>query len=442
MSYPSLCSCLIYKAFLVVLIVATPNRMFAETPKAWIDNNLDGMVSLYEHFHENPELSYQEVKTSARVAAEFSKLGISTKTKIGGHGVVGIIENGSGPTVMVRGDLDALPVVEKTGLPYASKVRAVDDAGVEVGVMHACGHDVHTTNLISVARYLATNKDEWSGTVMLVAQPAEERGTGALSMLKDGLFTKIKRPNYALGLHVDSSHATGLVVYRGGYAWANVDSVDITMRGRGGHGAAPHRCIDPIVQSAQLIVELQTIVSREVSPLEPAVVTVGSIHAGTKHNIIPDSCHLQLTVRSYSDEVRKQLQTAIARKAEAVATSHRAPKPIIKFTQGSPSVFNDESLVERVVPAFQEALGPDKVIQVDRGMGGEDFARYGRAGVPAFMFRVGSLAPKRIEAFALKGLKPPGAHSAFYYPEPRETLRAALIAMASAVLELLPKVQR
>jgi amidohydrolase len=410
----------------------------AADPREWISQNLDDLVELYKHFHRHPELSFHEEQTARRLAEELQKTGVDVTTNVGGYGVVGILKNGDGATLMLRTDLDALPVVERTGLDYASTATTKDDDGVEVGVMHACGHDIHITNLIGVARYLAAHKSAWSGTVVFIGQPAEERGAGAVAMLKDGLFTRFPRPDFAVALHADATLAAGMVSYRGGYVMANVDSVDITVRGRGGHGSFPQGTVDPIVQAAQLVLDLQTIVSREISPLEPAVVTVGSIHAGTKHNIIPDSCHLQLTIRSYSDKVREQIREAIHRKAKAVAESHRAPEPIVKYSEGTPSLYNDENLVERVVPAFQRVLGPENVTQSNRSMGGEDFSQYGRAGVPVFMYRLGSVDRQRLEDFANKGRLPPSLHSAEYYPEPRETLKTGILTMTAAVQELLP----
>lgn len=411
---------------------------FAEDPKPWLGKNLDDLQSLYRHLHANPELSFQEEKTAARVAEELRKLGLEVTTKIGRHGVVGLLKNGPGPTVMIRTDLDALPVTEATRLPYASKVGAKDKNGNDVGVMHACGHDMHITCLVGTARYLAANKEAWHGTVMFVGQPAEEIGAGASEMLKDGLFTKIRKPDFALALHVDSYMPTGKVGYRAGYILANVDSVDITMRGKGGHGAYPHTTIDPIVQAAQLVVDLQTIVSREKSPFEPAVVTVGSIRGGTKHNIIPDTCHLQLTVRSYTDKSRKQLLDAITRKANAVAAGAGAREPLIELSDATPATNNDERLVERVVPAFTRALGADNVVTVEQSMGGEDFSQYGLAGVPIFMFRLGSVSPKRIDEFARANKPLPSLHSAEYFPDPEPTIATGVTAMSAAVLELLP----
>lgn len=407
--------------------------------KQWVNEHVDEIVALYEEFHRTPEISFQEQETAARLAAQLKELGAEVSTGIGGHGVVGLLRNGDGPTVMVRTDLDALPVTENTGLPYASTATTKNENGVEVGVMHACGHDLHIANLVGVARYLASHKDQWSGTVLLLGQPAEERGAGAAAMLADGLFTRFPRPDFAIALHVDANLPTGFVGYRAGYAMANVDSVDITMRGRGGHGSFPQGCIDPIVMAASLVLDLQTIVSREVSPLEPAVVTVGTIHGGTKHNIIPDTCQLQLTVRSYSEEVRKKIREAIHRKANAIAQSHRAPEPDVKYSEGTPSLFNDERLAERMSLVFARVLGEEKVTLADRTMGGEDFSRYGLAGVPVFMFRLGSVDSARLDEFAGKGTTPPSLHSSEYYPDAADALRTGLTAMTAAVLEIVGK---
>jgi hippurate hydrolase len=421
---------------IVVCAVAWGAR--ADEPKAWVAKNLDDLQSLYRHLHANPELSFQEEETSARLAEELRKLGIDVTAKIGRHGVVGVFKNGAGPTLMIRTDLDALPVSEATGLSYASKVTAKNAAGNDVGVMHACGHDIHITCLVGTARYLAANKDLWRGTVIFIGQPAEEIGEGALAMLKDGLFTKFPRPDFALALHVDSHMPTGKVGYRAGYILANVDSVDITMRGRGGHGAYPHTTIDPIVQAAQLVINLQTIVSRENSPFDPVVITVGAIRGGTKHNVIPDSCHLQLTVRSYGDKTRKALLDAIKRKADAVAAGAGAPAPLIEFSDSTPATRNDERLVERLVPVFNRALGPDNVVPVEQSMGGEDFSQYGLAGVPIFMFRLGSVPPQRIEEFAQAKKQLPSLHSPEYFPAPESTISTGVTAMCAAVVDLLP----
>jgi hippurate hydrolase len=340
---------------------------------------------------------------------------------------------------MLRTDLDALPVTEKTGLVYASQVKFKRKDGTEVGVMHACGHDIHITNIIGVARFLTANKDRWSGTLMMIGQPAEELGDGAKQMLGDGLFKKFPKPDFAVALHVDATLETGRVGYRAGYALANVDSVNITMHGRGGHGASPHSTIDPIVMAARLVLDLQTLVSRETNPVEPSVVTVGSIHAGTKHNIIADDCTLQLTVRSYSTKVREHLIAGIKRKAFAAAASAGAPDPEVTLAEDTtPAVFNDEKLVERVTPVFRRVLGEKNVVQSEMSMGGEDFSRYGLAGVPIFMYRLGAVESKRLAGLKRGGQDPPSLHSPIFYPDAEEALVTGVTTMSAAVMELLP----
>jgi amidohydrolase len=408
----------------------------AETPREWVQSNLDSLVTLYQHLHAHPELSQREEKTSERVAQELKAIGAEVTQRVGGFGVVGLLRNGEGPTIMLRTDLDALPVTEQTGLVFSSQVKVTDDMGAEVGVMHACGHDLHMTNLIGVARYLAAHKDRWKGTAMFLGQPAEERGAGARSMLDDGLFSRFPKPAGAIAIHVEPFLPTGSVGVRGGYSLANVDSVDITIRGKGGHGAYPHRTIDPIVQAAELIMSLQTLVSREIKPIDAAVVTVGSIHGGTKHNIIGDSCHLQLTVRSYSDEVRKQLLDGIRRKANAIATAYRAPEPTIKISEGTPALWNDEALAARLTPLFKELLGAEKVIMSEPSMGGEDFSEYGRAGVPILMFSLGVVDAKRLARFKELGQEPPSLHSPIFYPDVEDSLLTGIPAMATAAIEL------
>ena len=397
------------------------------------------MLDVYKDFHSNPELSFREERTSAKLAEALKSLGIEVTTGVGQMGVVGLLKNGDGPVIMIRTDLDALPVVEATGLPFASKVIAKDPKGNDVGVMHACGHDIHITCQIGVARYLATHKESWRGTVMFVGQPAEEVGNGAQAMLKDGLFTRFPRPKYALALHVDASLPTGQVGYRAGYILANVDSVDIVMKGKGGHGAFPHTTIDPVVQAAHLIVDLQSLISRENSPFEPAVITVGSIHGGTKHNIISDSCRLQLTVRSYGPEIRERLLSGIKRKAKAAAISANAPEPIVEFSDATPATRNDEALVERVVPVFKRVLGDKNVIPAEPSMGGEDFSEYGLAGVPIFMFRLGSVNAERLAEMKKDGKTPPSLHSPFYYPDAKEAITTGVTAMTAALLDLMAK---
>ena len=424
----------------LAFIAITGSFCRAETPKAWVKENLGDVVKLYHHFHANPELSFHEKETAARLAKEWEAVGVKVTAGVGGHGVVGILENGEGPTLMLRTDLDALPVTEQTGLGYASKVKVINpDDGTETGVMHACGHDIHIANIAGVARYMAANKDKWRGTLMMIGQPAEERGAGAKAMLEDGLFEQFPKPDFAVALHVDSSHPTGTVGYLAGYALANVDSVDITCRGRGGHGAYPHTTIDPIVQAAQLVMAIQTIVAREVKPLEPAVITVGSIHGGKKHNIIADECQLQLTVRSYSDEVRKQLLEAIQRKAKGIAISMNAPEPEVKISEGTPSLFNDEDLAARAGKVLTAVVGMENVTEAEPSMGGEDFSRYGKAGVPILMYRVGAVDARRLDRFKALGTPPPSLHSPLFYPDAEATLATSLETMCSIALDLLQK---
>ncbi|MCA9161523.1 MAG: amidohydrolase [Planctomycetales bacterium] len=409
----------------------------AETPAEWARQNLDELVTLYRHFHSHPELSFHEQETARRFAEELKQVGFDVTTQVGGTGVVALLKNGPGQTLMLRTDLDALPVAEQTGLAYASQVTVKNDSGVEVGVMHACGHDVHITNLIAVGRFMASHRDQWKGTLMLIGQPAEERGAGAKAMLEDGLFEKFPKPDFAIALHVSSDMAAGNVGVRAGYSLANVDSVDITVHGKGGHGAAPDTTVDPIVQAAQLILALQTIVSREVKPIEPAVVTVGSIHGGTKHNIIGNDCHLQLTVRSYTDEVRSQILEAIRRKAKGVAIAAGAPEPTIEVSEGTPALFNSEELAGRIGKHFESLLGKDRVEQVEPSMGGEDFSRYGRAGVPILMYRLGAVDAKRLDRYKELGQTPPSLHSPLFYPDIEPALTTGITTMASAALNLL-----
>jgi hippurate hydrolase len=409
-----------------------------ETPAAWVKEHLSTLVQTYRDLHQNPELSFHEQQTAARMARQLQAIGAEVTTDLGGHGVVGLLRNGAGPTVMIRTDLDGLPVVEQTGLAYSSQVRVQNDQDQEVGVMHACAHDIHMTCWVAVAQYLAEHRDAWQGTAMFVGQPAEERGAGALAMLKAGLFERFPKPDFALALHVDAALAADKVGCRAGYALANTDSVDITVKGRGGHGAYPHTTIDPIVQAAQLVVALQTIVSREIPPTEPAVITVGSIHGGTKHNVIADQCHLQLTLRSYSDTVREKLLTSIRRKANAIAASMEAPEPVITVTDGTPALYNDDQLNARVERALRQALGDENVTTSEQSMGGEDFSQYGRAGVPIVMFRLGTIEPRRLERFKQLGQAPPSLHSAQFYPDAELTLTTGIVAMTSAVLDLMP----
>ena len=404
------------------------------------------LYDLYRHFHANPELSFQEEKSAARLAEELQGLGFAVTRRVGGHGIVGVMENGAGPTVLVRADMDALPVREQTGLAYASTAMATDDLGNSVPVMHACGHDMHMTVFVGTARRLAAMRDSWRGTLVMIGQPAEERGAGARAMLADGLFERFPRPDYNLALHVSAGLPAGHVAYVGGYALANVDSVDIAVRGVGGHGAYPHTTKDPVVLSAQIIMALQTIVSREVSPLEPAVVTVGSIHGGTKHNVIPGQVDLQLTVRSYGDETRRQVLDAIKRIAEGVARTAGLPDelmPVVRVEteEFTPATYNNPELAERVAGVFRTRLGADRVHLVKPVMGGEDFGQYGRVEpkIPSLMFWLGAVDPAVYQAAQTGGPALPSLHSPFFAPLPQPTVTTGVEAMTAAALDLLAK---
>lgn len=421
---------------------AQSNNSIEKNPPAnswiqtWIDANLAAVVEDYWWLHENPELSYQEEKTSEYLADAWRKAGFEVTTKVGGFGVVALLKNGPGPTVMLRTDLDALPVTEMTGLPRASKKKTTLPSGAPAGIMHACGHDVHMSNLIAMARLMAAHKERWRGTLMLIGQPAEERGGGAQKMIADGLFTRFPKPDFAIALHCEASKAT-CIAMREGYMMANVDSVDIAIKGRGGHGAAPNTTIDPIVQAAELVMSLQTIVSREVKPTEPAVITVGAIHAGTKHNIISDRCDLQLTVRSYTPEVRELLISSIRRRANAVAAAYGAESPEITLSDGTPALFNNLSLSKRLRKTFTDTVGIDRVGEAEQVMGGEDFSEYGLAGVPSVMYRIGVIESGRLEALKKRGQSTLSLHAPDFYPDIDLALPTAILTMASGAVELL-----
>lgn len=433
-----------FVALAVMLIVSSTvtSPSMAGAPKGldkWLESELPELLEVYTYLHLNPEVSFEEVKTAAYLAAAWKTAGYEVTEKVGGHGIVGVLRNGKGPTLMLRTDLDGLPVSEQTGLPYASKQTVLAAGGSSSGVMHACGHDIHMTNLLGVARFLAEHRDLWSGTLVIIGQPAEERGSGAKAMLDDGLFTKFPRPDFALALHCESSTPTGKVAVSPGYSLANVDSVDIEVKGRGGHGAAPETTVDPIVQAAELVLSLQTIVSREIKPIEPAVITVGAIHGGTKHNIIGDSCKLQITVRSYKPDVREKMLASIKRRALAVAQAYDAPEPTITVSEGTPALENDGPLTERVRQSFHSALGTENVLPMEPVMGGEDFSQYGLAGVPIVMYRLGVVSPERLDRFAKLGQEPPSLHSPFFYPDPQESLATGITTMVSAAVDLLQK---
>lgn len=446
---------LVATCFLILLFANFSAREVAaqQTLDTMIERDIASLVATYKTLHANPELSHYEVKTSAFVAKELRALGYTVTERIGkyarpewtGYGVVGVMKNGEGPTVLVRADMDALPVEEKTGLPYASRVRAKTDAGQEVGVMHACGHDIHVTSLLGTAKMLAQMKDQWRGTLVLVGQPAEETIDGAKAMLDDNLYSKIPKPDYAIALHDNGAFEAGKVAVTSGFALANTTSVDITVRGVGGHGSSPENAKDPIVLAAQIVVALQTIVSREIPPRDPAVVTVGSIHGGTRYNIIPDEVKLQLTIRSYKEEVRQQILASIERIARGTALAANLPAelaPIVKVseTEATPATYNDPALSERLTAVFTKTLGAENVVPYPPIMGGEDFGRFGLEGqIPTVMFWVGAADPVKVAESKRTGKPLPSAHSPFFAPLPEPTIRTGVKAMTSAVLELMKR---
>ncbi|MAI91929.1 M20 family metallopeptidase [Ponticaulis sp.] len=427
----------------------------AQQPESGAD-----LVTVYEYLHAHPELSLQEANSSAYLASEIEALGFTVTTglgddwvrekalreqgvvreNVGGYGVVAILENGPGPTLLIRADMDGLPVPEQTGFPFASEQTSTSWTGVEGPVMHACGHDVHMTSWLGTARNLVERRDEWSGTLIMILQPAEEIGLGALAMLEDGLFDDYPQPDYNLALHVNSSMPSGTLGYVGGYSMANVDSVDIIVHGVGGHGAYPHTTVDPIVVAAHIITSVQTLVSRNVNPQDAAVVTVGSIVAGHKHNIIPDEAHLQLTVRSFSDEVRALLMDGIVRIANGQAEAFGAPPPdITSDPDYTPSNYNDPDLSERMGRVFRDVLGDESVSIMSPVMGGEDFSRYGRTGerIPGMLFWIGAVSEERYMEAQNGGLPLPSLHSGFFAPDYEATIETGVTAMTAAALDLL-----
>ena len=412
---------------------------------AKVESEFQSLLGLYTDLHRNPELSLMEERTAGVIARELRAVGAEVTTGFGGgYGVVGVMRNGPGPVVLLRADLDGLPVQEETGLPYASTRRTKNLAGQEVPVMHACGHDVHMTCLVGAARALAALKERWSGTLVLVGQPAEETGVGARVMLAAGLYRSFPKPDFAIALHDSATLPAGTVGVIEGFAMANVDSVDITVRGIGGHGAYPHTTRDPVVLAARIVLALQTIVSRENRPIDPVVITVGSIHGGTKHNIIPDEVKLQLTVRSYADDVRARTLEAIRRvcRGEAIASGlpeDRMPLVTVSETEYTPATFNDPTLTRRLRGTFECWLGAANVKSIDAEMGGEDFGRFGRTTerVPISLFRVGAVAPEAVVESTRTGRPLPSLHSSKFAPVPEPTLKTGVTALTAAALELL-----
>ncbi len=411
----------------------------AASPLDALDAASPDLESLYRDIHQNPELSTQEVNTAKKLATRLKALGFEVTTGVGGTGIVGVMKNGAGRTLLLRTDLDALPVEEKTGVAYASHVIATDN-GNKVPVMHACGHDMHMTVWTGAATMLAKAKSQWSGTLIMLGQPAEEQGDGARAMLADKLFERFPKPDYAVALHVKSELPSGQVGVIKGYAFANVDTVDVTFYGRGGHGAAPQTTIDPIAMAARAVLSWQTLVSRETNPLDPAVVTVGSFHSGTRSNIISDEAKLELTLRSYRPEVRRALVEGVERIAKAEALGARAPKePRVHVDEGPQAVFNDPELTGRLADALTKELGDKNVVEETKVMGAEDFSEYSKVGgFPSCMLWLGSVEPAKVAAAKAGGAPLPSTHSATYAPDVQKTLRTGVRALTAVALELLP----
>lgn len=433
-----------FRAGLVAALGMAAVPVQADDLREALADDMPGLMELYRDLHANPELSFEEVETARKLAGRMRALGFEVTENVGKTGVVAVMRNGEGPTVMLRADMDGLPVVEDTGLPFASKRIATPASGVETGVMHACGHDTHMTAWIGAAQLLAERKDEWSGTLVMIGQPAEELGEGALAMLKDGLFERFPRPDYVLAFHDAAQFPAGMIGYSPGFALANVDSVDITVPGIGGHGAYPHTTKDPIVLASAIVMKLQTLVSRESSPLDPAVITVGSFHAGAKHNIIPPEAKLQLTVRSYSDESRKLLLDGIARIARGEALAAGMPEdkmPLVAVADPyTPSTYNTPAFTESVMAAYRERFGEDRVMQVPSVMGGEDFGQFLRAspdGTQSLIFWVGGVPQERYEAAQRGEAELPSLHSPFWAPDAEKVIATAAEALAATSLDLM-----
>ena len=415
--------------------------VLAASPLDGLDQIYPQLDALYIDLHKNPELSMKEQRTSARMAEELRKLGYEVTAGVGGTGVVGVLSNGKGPTVLLRTELDALPVEEKTGLPYASNATGVNPQGQTVPVMHACGHDVHMAGWTGAAALLARMKDSWRGTVLMIAQPAEETVQGARAMIADGLFVRFPKPDFAVAVHDSSDLPAGRVYFVPGPAMGSVDSVDVTIFGRGGHGAKPDTTVDPVVIAARTVLAFQTLVSREKDPLEPAVLTVGSIHGGTKYNIIPDEVKLQITLRTFNPEVRKLLLSGIERTAKAEAAAARAPKePVVKVSESQDSTYNDPALTKRLAAVLAKQLGAENVQEIRPEMVAEDFGEFGKAaGVPSVQLRVGAVEPSRYEASKKAGAPLPSLHSSGFAPDRERTIKAAATVLTFSALELLGK---
>ncbi len=428
-------------AVMAALLTASAASAGVPAELVALDEIYPSLDALYIDLHRNPELSLHEEKTAAKLATRLRALGFEVTERVGGYGVVGVFRNGAGPTVLVRTDMDALPIREQTGLPYASTVTTKNNAGETVPVMHACGHDIHMASWVGAATLLARSKDRWHGTLVFVGQPAEEVLHGAEMMIKDGLYTRFPKPDFAIGIHDTNALPAGQIGVVPGPAFAASNAVDITFYGKGGHGASPQLTVDPIVMAARAVVALQTIVAREVNPFNPAIITVGTFHAGTKRNIIGNEAKLELTVRSYKPEVQKQLLAAIERIAKAEAAAAHAPKePAVAVLpdEASEVVVNDPALAARLMASLRRSLGDASVVPAEPTTGSEDFGLFGRvAGVPSIQLRVGSVEPGEFAKARAEGRLTPGLHTSAFAPDREPTIRAGVSALTLSVLELL-----
>ncbi|OUS74053.1 peptidase M20 [Pseudoalteromonas sp. A601] len=408
-----------------------------------LDKTMPALEKFYLDLHQSPELSYHEKQTGLKISHQLKQLGFKVTDNVGGFGVVGVYKNGNGPTVMIRTDTDGLPIIEQTGKSYASNVTVTNDEGATVGVMHGCGHDIHMSSFIGTAQQLVQHKDSWQGTLMMVAQPAEEVGGGAKAMLKEGLFSKFPTPDHVIALHVSASVPAGKVSMKNEYTMASVDSVDITVKGKGGHGAYPHTTIDPVVIASRIVLALQTVTSRELSPLEPSVITVGSIHGGSKHNVISDEVKLQLTLRSYNPEVRLQQIAAIKRISQGIALSagldkSLMPEVYVHEDESIPSTYNNPKQTNIVRNAISSAIGKDNVLETQAVMAGEDFGLYGRTeqNIPITLFWLGGVEQSQYTAAQKSGQTLPSLHSSKFAPDYKVALPTGIKAMSNAAVAL------
>jgi len=424
------------------ILFAASAAILMSAPANAHDINTDGLMEVYKHLHANPELSLMETETASYLAEKLEAMGYDVTEGVGGTGVVAVMENGPGKTVMIRADMDGLPVEEKTGMAYASKAVGKDAEGKTWPIMHACGHDIHMTVHQGTAQYFADNTDKWSGTLVMILQPAEELGQGARNMIKDGLFERFPKPDYNLALHANSGMPSGMIGVTSGWALANVDSVDITVRGVGGHGAYPHTTKDPIVLAAQLVTGFQSIISREISPQAPAVITVGSIHGGTKHNVIGEDVKLQLTLRSYTDDVREKTIASIERMTKNMALAYGMPEdklPIVKVKdEFTPAAYNNPELAARALKSMQDEIGTENAVSVDPVMGGEDFGQFGRTEdkIPGVIYWLGAADPAEILAAQKAGKSMPSLHSPFFKPLPEPAIATGVQTMTATALSL------